>query len=305
MAKMNSDRLKISLHNIDFKNPLIAASGSFGFGREYNELYPIDCWGGISSKGLTLNGRDGNKGQRIVETASGIINSVGLQNPGVKHFIDAELPWMKQHDTVVLANLGGSCPEDYLTAVDMLNETDIDILELNISCPNVKSGGMALGIKAGVAHDFVKQVRAHCRKPLMVKLSPNAENIIDMAKACEDAGADSLSLVNTFKAMAVDIRRRKPVFENVYAGLSGKAIKPIALRMAHEVCHNVNIPVVGIGGITTAQDVLEFMMVGCTAVQIATGNFTHPTIGQELPQQLIQLMDELKINHINEVKGII
>lgn len=302
---MNQERLNIKLHGIDFKNPLIAASGSFGFGHEYNELYPIDCWGGISSKGLTLNGKEGNAGERIIETASGIMNSVGLQNPGVKHFIKEELPWMKQHNTVVLANLGGSCPDDYLTAVDMLNETNIDILELNISCPNVKSGGMAFGIKSQVAHDFVKQVRNHCKKPLMVKLSPNAENIVEMAKACEDAGADSLSLVNTFKAMAIDIRRRKPVFENVYAGLSGKAIKPIALRMAHEVCKAVGVPVVGIGGITTANDVIEFMMVGCTAVQIATGNFSDPMIGKELPEQLIQLMDELNIKHINEIKGII
>lgn len=305
MENSNSQRLQVSLHNISFKNPLIAASGSFGFGREYDELYPVDCWGGISSKGLTLNGREGNKGMRIIETPSGIMNSVGLQNPGVKHFIEEELPWMKQHDTVVLANLGGSCPDDYLTAVDMLDETDIDILELNISCPNVKSGGMAFGIKSEVAHQFVKQVREHCKKPLMVKLSPNAENIVDMAKACEDAGADSLSLVNTFKAMAIDIRQRKPVFENVYAGLSGKAIKPIALRMVHEVCKNVKVPVIGIGGITTASDVFEFMMAGCTAVQIATGNFTHPLIGQTLPQDLLKLMDEMHIQHINEIKGVI
>lgn len=301
----NPNRLNVNINNIDFKNPLIAASGSFGFGREYNELYAIGCWGGISSKGLTLNGREGNKGMRIIETPSGIMNSVGLQNPGVRNFIADELPWMKQHDTVILANLGGSCPEDYIAGVELLNETDIDILELNISCPNVKSGGMAFGIKANVAHDIVSQVRKVCQKPLMVKLSPNAENIIEMAKACQDAGADSLSLVNTFKAMAIDIRRRKPVFENVYAGLSGKAIKPIALRMVHEVCQNVSIPVVGIGGITTAEDVIEFMMAGCTAVQIATGNFTHPMIGQELPKQLIQLMDELKIENINDIKGII
>lgn len=302
---MNNNRLSITLHDKEFKNPLIAASGSFGFGKEYNELYPIDCWGGISSKGLTLHGREGNPGIRITETPAGIMNSVGLQNPGVRAFIDEELPWMKQHDTVILANLGGHSTEDYLTGVEWLNDSDIDILELNISCPNVKSGGMAFGLKAEVAHEIVSQVRKVCRKPLMVKLSPNAENIIDMAKACEDAGADSISLVNTFKAMVIDIRRRKPVFENVYAGLSGKAIKPIALRMVHEVCKNVSIPVVGIGGITTAEDVIEFVMAGCTAVQIATGNFTHPMIGQELPLQLIHLMDELKIGHINDIKGII
>jgi dihydroorotate dehydrogenase (NAD+) catalytic subunit len=284
---------------------LIAASGSFGFGKEYNELYPIDCWGGISSKGLTLHGREGNPGIRITETPSGIMNSVGLQNPGVRAFIDHELPWMRQHNTVILANLGGHSTEDYLTGVEWLNKSDIDILELNISCPNVKSGGMAFGLKAEVAQQIVSQVRKICKKPLMVKLSPNAENIIEIAKACQDAGADSLSLVNTFKAMAIDIRQRKPVFENVYAGLSGKAIKPIALRMVHEVCKNVTVPVVGIGGITTAEDVIEFMMAGCSAVQIATGNFTHPLLGQELPLQLIQLMDELKIDHINDIKGII
>ena len=257
--------LSVEITGVPFKNPLIAASGTFGFGEEYHELYDVGCLGGISSKGLTLHPKDGNEGIRVWETASGMMNSVGLQNPGIEAFIASGIAQMRRFDNVLIANMGGHSMDDYVTGAAMLSEANIDMLELNISCPNVKSGGMAFGIKAEVAKEVVTEVRKVCHKPLIVKLSPNAENIVEMALACESAGADALSLVNTFQAMAIDIRKSKPVFNNVYAGLSGAAIKPIALRMVHAVCQKVQVPVIGIGGIYTAEDVVEFIMAGASA----------------------------------------
>ena len=296
--------LSVNIAGGSFKNPVIAASGTFGFGEEYNELYDVGCLGGICSKGLTLHPKDGNEGIRVWETASGMMNSVGLQNPGIESFIANEIPVMRRFGNVLIANMGGHSLEDYVTGASMLSSADIDMLELNISCPNVKSGGMAFGIKADIAHTVVKEVRAVCDKPLIVKLSPNAENILDMAKACENAGADALSLVNTFQAMAIDIHKRKPVFNNVYAGLSGAAIKPIALRMVHSVCKQVHVPVIGIGGIYTAEDVLEFMMAGATAVQIGTVNFNDPLAGKNVLEELSALCRREGIVDINEIRGI-
>lgn len=299
------NRLATTINGIQFANPIIAASGTFGFGQEYNEIYDVRQVGGISSKGLTLNPKEGNMGIRVYETASGMMNSVGLQNPGVRHFIAEELPWMSALGNVVIANVGGATLEDYIEAIELLEPTAVQMIELNISCPNVKAGGMALGIKSEIAYDAVKQIRPHTRKPLIVKLSPNAENIIEMAKACEEAGADSLSLVNTFKAMAIDIKKRKPVFNNVYAGLSGAAIKPIALRMVHEVCKNVQVPVIGLGGIYTAEDIIEFIMAGATAVQVGTANFSTPNIIPTLIQDLERYCIENNINNLSKIRGII
>lgn len=299
------NRLTTTINGVTFKNPIIAASGCYGFGKEYNELYPVGILGGISSKGLTLEPRQGNKGIRVWETPSGMMNSVGLQNPGVRKFISDELPFMESLGTVIIANLGGSLIEDYLEGIELLNNTSVDFIELNISCPNVKTGGMALGIKNEVAYEAVLLAKKASKKPLMVKLSPNAENIIEMAKACEAAGADSLSLVNTFKAMAIDIHKRKAVFENIYAGLSGAAIKPMALRMVHEVCKNVSIPVVGLGGIYSVEDVIEFIMAGASAVQVGTANFTHPMIIPNLIKDLEDYCISQNISNIMEIKGII
>ena len=232
------------------------------------------------------------------------MNSVGLQNPGVEHFIQEGIAQMRRFGNVLIANMGGHSMDDYITGASMLSNADIDMLELNISCPNVKSGGMAFGIKAEVAREVVKEVRKVCAKPLMVKLSPNAENIVDMALACEEAGADALSLVNTFQAMAIDIHKRKPVFNNVYAGLSGAAIKPIALRMVHSVCKNVKVPVVGMGGIYTAEDMLEFIMAGAQAVQIGTVNFNNPLAGRIILDDLVRLCVKEGIADINEIRGV-
>lgn len=296
--------LSVKVAGVPFKNPLIAASGTFGFGEEYNELYDVGCLGGICSKGLTLHPKDGNEGVRVWETASGMMNSVGLQNPGVEAFIENGIAQMRRYGNVLIANMGGHSMEDYVTGAALLSASDIDMLELNISCPNVKSGGMAFGIKAEVAEEVVRAVRNVCIKPLIVKLSPNAENVVEMALACERAGADALSLVNTFQAMAIDIHRRKPVFNNVYAGLSGAAIKPIALRMVHSVSKAVEVPVIGIGGIYTAEDVLEFTMAGAAAVQLGTIHFNNPEAGRNVLEELRQLCLREGISDVNEVRGI-
>ncbi|AUM97014.1 TPA: dihydroorotate dehydrogenase [Clostridium botulinum] len=297
--------LQVNLCGKIFKNPIIAASGTFGFGEEYGEFYDVSKLGGVSSKGLTLNPKEGNNGIRIYETSSGIINSVGLQNPGIDKFIKEELPKMKKIDTVTIANVGGGCIEDYIEVIEKLNKTDVDMIELNISCPNVKHGGMAFGIKSEIAYEVVKKVKEICQKSLIVKLSPNAEDIVDMAIKCEKAGANAISLVNTFKAMAIDIKRKTSVFENVTAGLSGPCIKPIALRMVYEVCKQVKIPVIGIGGICNYKDVIEFIMAGATAVQIGTANFMHPYSALDIIEDLENYMKEEGIQTLEEIRGII
>lgn len=297
--------LRVNLCGFELKNPIIMASGTFGFGKEYGEIYDISLLGGISSKGLTLIAKPGNEGMRVHETPSGMMNSVGLENPGVQGFIDRELDDFSKLDTCRIVNLGGGCEDDYVEGARLLDDKDFDIVELNISCPNVKHGGMAFGIKSEVAREVVRSVRKATKKPLIVKLSPNAEDIVEMAKVCQEEGADGISLVNTFKAMAIDIHKMRPVFNNVTAGLSGPAIKPIALRMVYEVCQAVTIPVVGMGGIMTAEDVIEFIMAGATCVQIGTANFTNPRIGQDIIADLNRFMDENGIKSLDEIRGII
>ncbi|NFG41967.1 dihydroorotate dehydrogenase [Clostridium botulinum] len=297
--------LKVNINGVEFKNPVIAASGTFGFGAEYNNFYDVGMLGGISSKGLTLNVKEGNEGIRVFETSSGMMNSVGLQNPGIEGFIKNELPKMQELNTNILANVGGGCFEDYAEAIEKLNYTEVNMIELNISCPNVKCGGMAYGIKSQVAYEFVKEIKKICKKPLMVKLSPNAENIVEMAAKCEEAGADSLSLINTLKGLAIDPYKRKPIFNNVYAGLSGPAVKPVALRMVHEVSKAVSIPVIGLGGISNGIDAIEFMMAGASAIQIGTINFVNPMAGKEIIEEMEAFCKEQGIKDINEIVGVI
>ncbi|UZP02519.1 dihydroorotate dehydrogenase [Clostridium botulinum] len=297
--------LKVNINGVEFKNPVIAASGTFGFGAEYNNFYDVGMLGGISSKGLTLNVKEGNEGIRVFETPSGMMNSVGLQNPGIEGFIKNELAKMQELNTNILANVGGGCFEDYAEAIEKLNHTKVNMIELNISCPNVKCGGMAYGIKSQVAYEFVKEIKKICKKPLMVKLSPNAENIVEMAAKCEEAGADSLSLINTLKGLAIDPYKRKPIFNNVYAGLSGPAVKPVALRMVHEVSKAVSIPVIGLGGISNGIDAIEFMMAGARAVQIGTVNFVNPMAGKEIIEEMEAFCKEQGIKDINEIVGVI
>lgn len=297
--------LRVKIADIEFKNPLIAASGTYGFGKEYEEYYDISKIGGVSTKGLTLKPKDGNEGIRLFETPSGLMNSIGLENPGIQAFIDNELDFLLSKDLITLVNIGGNNIEDYLEAVRLISKTEAQMIELNISCPNVKSGGMAFGIKTCVAKDVVKKVRDVTDKPLIVKLSPNANDIVEMAKACEEVGADALSLVNTFNAMAIDIDRRKTVFNNKTAGLSGPAIKPIALRMTYEVSKAVNIPVIGMGGIQNYRDVIEFIMAGASAVQVGTMNFTEPMIMANIAEDIEKYMKDNKIESFEEIRGII
>lgn len=296
--------LKVNICGVEFKNPVIAASGTFGFGKEYSKFFEVSKLGGICTKGLTLNEKYGNEGIRIHETTGGLMNSIGLQNPGIDNYIANELPFMNGLDTVIIANLGGSSMEEYLEGIERLNDTHLDFIELNISCPNVKAGGMAFGIKSKVAYEVVSQVKKASQKPIIVKLSPNAEDIVDMAVKCCEAGADALSLVNTFKAMAIDVYKRKPVFNNITAGLSGPAIKPIALRMVYEVSAEVKVPVIGIGGIMDWRDVIEFIMAGADAIQIGSANFVKPDITLDIINGVEEFLKQEGIKSIKEIKGI-
>lgn len=295
------NRLEVDFLNFNLKNPVAAASGTFGFGKEYAKYYDINQLGAVSLKGLTLNKKEGNDGVRIWETAGGMLNSIGLENPGVGAFVESYDEIKSRIQTVKIINLGGDSLDEYMEGARLLNEIDIDILELNISCPNVKSGGMLFGVCEKSAYEVTRAVKNITRFPLMVKLSPNVTDIAAMAASCQDAGADALSLINTVQGMAIDIQNRRPVFDNIYAGLSGAAIKPIALRMVHQAAKAVDIPIMGIGGIYSAKDVIEFLMAGARCVQIGTAGFIRPT---KLTEILTEL-DEYCIENNLSLKEII
>ncbi|MCL2758932.1 MAG: dihydroorotate dehydrogenase [Treponema sp.] len=299
--------MSVNIAGVKFKNPVIAASGTFGNGTEYNGIMDISMLGGICSKGLTLTPRAGNSGIRVWETPDGMINSIGLENVGIHAFIENELPFLRQLGPAIIANLSGSASDEYVKGAALLNDSSIDMIELNISCPNIKDGGMAFGLDSGTAAALVSAVRRVSRnKPVMVKLSPNAPNLAAVAKACVTAGADALSLVNTFKSMAIDVVNRKPVFDNITAGLSGPAIKPIALRMVWELFEaledsKVKIPIVGIGGICCTNDALEFLMAGAAAIQVGSATFANPHTMTNIIDGLQCYMSENKINKVSEI----
>lgn len=297
--------LKVNIAGVEFKNPVIAASGTFGFGEEYKDYIDLNKLGGISSKGLTLRKNPGNPGIRIYETPAGIMNSIGLQNPGVDHFIENELVFMRKYDTVVIANLGGHSYDDYRIGAAKLDKADIDMIELNISCPNLKEGGMAFGTDPQKAREVISLVRKETKHPLIVKLSPNVTHIGEFAKIAQDCGSDAISLVNTFNAMAVDIKKKKFVFNNKTAGLSGPAIKPIALRMTYEVAQAVDIPIIAMGGIMNVEDCLEFMMVGASAIQVGTANFSKLDTMIEIIDNLEKYCTDNNISDINDIVGIL
>jgi len=301
----NAARPAVSFAGVAMKNPVVLASGTCGFGRELGGYFDISRLGGIASKGLTLNPRSGNEGIRVWETPSGLMNSIGLENPGVRGFLEDELDWINGHDVANIVNLGGHSIEDYIEGVSLLNDAKLDLLELNISCPNVKQGGMNFGVRTETAREVVRILRRECRHKLVVKLSPNAEDIVALARACEEEGADGLSLTNTYLALAVDIDRRRPVFDNVYAGLSGPAVRPISLRMTHQVAHAVKIPVMGIGGIAAWRDAVEFIMAGATAVQVGTATFTKPDIALDVIEGIEAFMEKEGITNLSEVRGIV
>lgn len=298
-------RLHTEFAGIAFKNPVVLASGTCGFGRELAECFDIEKLGGLSSKGLIIHPHGGNDGIRIWETPSGIMNSVGLENPGIEAFIEQDLDWIHEKDVVNIVNMGGHSKEDYFRGAERLNDVNIDILELNISCPNVKEGGMNFGVKTEAARELVREVRKISKHKLVVKLSPNAEDIVALAKMCEEEGADGVSLVNTFLAMAVDIDKKAMVFQNGYAGLSGPAIRPIALRMVHQVCKAVKIPVMGMGGITTWQDAIAFIMAGAQVVQVGTATFMKPDISLDIIAGMEKYMEDNHLDSLNEIRGIL
>lgn len=295
--------LSVQVAGVTFNNPLIAASGTFGFGREYSEFYPLSVLGGISCKGITLARRDGNPPPRIAETPSGILNAVGLQNPGVDVFIKEDLPWLKQQNTVVIANIAGNTVEDYCQMAEKLSYTDVDMIELNISCPNVKSGGVQFGTNCESVENITAQVRRYCQKPLVVKLSPNVTDIAAIAKAAEAAGADAVSLINTLTGMRIDIHTRRPIIRNNTGGLSGAAVFPVAVRMVWQVANAVGIPVIGMGGISTWEDAVEMLMAGATALQIGTVLFTDPYAPVKIAEGLNRFMDDHGIGSLSELTG--
>ncbi|GHV93116.1 dihydroorotate dehydrogenase B (NAD(+)), catalytic subunit [Spirochaetia bacterium] len=294
--------LSVTIAGVRFRNPVIAASGTFGYGREYAGLIDVSRLGGICTKGLTLKARSGNAGQRLHETPAGLMNSIGLENPGIPAFLEKELPRLRALGPAVIANLSGSTVEEYAEGAVLLNTSSIDIIELNISCPNVKAGGMAFGLDPEAAALVVRPVRrAAPDKPLMVKLSPNAPDLAAVARACVEAGADALSLVNTFKAMAIDITARKPVFDNTSAGLSGPAIRPIALRMVWELYDAVPVPLVGMGGIAGANDALEFLMAGAAAIEVGSATFAHPPAMIEIIEGITEYMRHSGFTSLGEI----
>lgn len=298
--------LNINIGELQLKNPVMTASGTFGYGLEYADFVNLEDIGAIIVKGTTLYHREGNDYPRMAETPSGMLNCVGLQNKGVEYFCNNIYPQIKDIGTNVIVNVSGSSPEDYAACAEQINGLDrIPAIELNISCPNVKDGGMAFGVTRKGAASVVKAVRAKYHKTLIVKLSPNVTDITDIAKAVEDEGADSVSLINTLMGMAIDIERRRPLLSIKTGGLSGPAIKPVAVRMVWQVAKAVRIPVIGLGGIMNAKDAIEFFMAGASAIQIGTANFIDPAISVKVRDGINKWLDEHKISSLTEIIGAV
>ncbi|MGI6586664.1 MAG: dihydroorotate dehydrogenase [Gracilibacteraceae bacterium] len=294
--------MSVDIGGINLKNPVLTASGTFGFGREYSGYYDLSKLGGIVVKGLTLEPREGNKPPRIAETPAGILNSVGLQNPGVEYFIKKELPFLREFDTAVIANIAGSTVEEYCIMAEKLGSL-VDGIELNISCPNVKEGGAAFGVSAESVYNITRKVKEQCKVPLIVKLTPNVTDIKEIAVAALEGGADALSLINTLLGMAIDINSRKPILANAVGGLSGPAIKPVAVRMVWQVAQAVNIPIIGMGGIACWQDAIEFILAGADAVSVGTANFVNPYAPMEILEGIENYLINNQFGSINEIKG--
>ncbi len=297
--------LSVKIAGIEFNNPLIAASGTFGFGREYGEFYPLEKLGGISCKGITLKCRDGNPVPRVAETPSGMLNAVGLQNPGVDAFIKNDLPWLKKQNTVVIANIAGNTPEEYCEMAEKLSSTEVDMIEMNISCPNVKSGGVQFGTSCESVGAITEAVRKHCTKPLIVKLSPNVTDIVSIAKSAESSGADAISMINTLTGMRIDINTRRPFIRNNTGGMSGPAIFPVAVRMVWQAANAVKIPIIGMGGISTWQDAVEMLIAGASALQIGTVFFSDPYAPIKINEGINRFLDENGLKSIGELTGTI
>lgn len=297
--------LSVKIAGVEFKNPVIPASGVFGYGREYEELFPLSRLGGIATKGTTITRRTGNPSPRITETPMGMLNSVGLQNPGIDKFIEEELPNLLTKDTVIISNIAGSTIDECVTIAEKLDKTDVHMIELNISCPNVKQGGVAFGVSCEGAGGITKTVRKATKKPLIVKLSPNVTSISDIAKAVEAEGADAVSLINTILGMRININTRRPVLKNNTGGLSGPAVFPVAVRMVWQVANAVNIPVIGMGGIAKAEDAIEMMMAGASAVQVGGAIFNNPYAPIDIIDGMNEFLDNKGIKSVKEIIGCV
>lgn len=295
--------LSTEIAGIKMKNPVMTASGTFGFGLEFNDFLDLNQVGAVVVKGTTLQPRSGNAGVRIAETPSGMLNSIGLENPGCDAFINKILPKLKKYDVPVIVNMSGSTVEEYGVLANKLTVDGVSGLELNISCPNVKNGGIAFGTNKESATAVVREVKKNTNLPVIAKLSPNVTDIVDMAKAIEAAGADAISLINTLLGMAIDLKTRKPILGNIVGGLSGPAVKPIALRMVWQVANAVKVPIIGMGGIMNTEDALEFMLAGASAIAVGTANFINPSVAVTVAQGMEHYLKQEKLTHINQVIG--
>lgn len=297
--------LNIELPGLQLKNPIMPASGCFGFGKEYSQFYDLGVLGAIMIKATTPEPRFGNPTPRVAETSAGMLNAIGLQNPGLEKVLSEELPWLAQYDVPIIANVAGSQEEDYIkVAKEISKAPNVHALELNISCPNVKTGGIAFGTIPEVAKRLTRMVKAVSDVPVYVKLSPNVTNIVDMAQAVEAGGADGLTMINTLVGMRIDTKTGKPILANGTGGLSGPAIKPVSIRMIHEVSQRISIPIIGMGGVQTAEDVLEYFMAGASAVAVGTANFVDPFVCPTIIEELPELLHKYGFEHISECKGM-
>lgn len=297
--------LKVNIAGIEMNNPMMTASGTFGSGKEFEAYVDINRIGGVIVKGVANKEWLGNPSPRIAETYGGMLNSVGLQNPGMEVFIQEDVPFLRQFDTKIIVNLAGKTIDEYVEVATRLQTADVDMLELNISCPNVKEGGVAFGIDPGMAMKVTEAVKRVAKQPLIVKLSPNVTDIVEIAKAAEAGGADALSVINTLIGMRIDARKRKPVLERKYGGLSGPAIKPIALRMVHQVRQQTDLPIIGLGGIMTGEDAIEFMMAGANAFAVGTASLLDPSATMRILDELMTFMKEEGIKNINDIVGVV
>ncbi|WP_022756835.1 dihydroorotate dehydrogenase [Butyrivibrio fibrisolvens] len=296
---------KINIAGVEFKNPVMVASGTFGSGQEYGEFVDLNKLGAVVTKGVADKPWPGNPVPRVAETASGMLNAIGLQNPGIDVFIERDLPFLQKYDTRIIVNVCGHSEEEYLNVVDRLSDQKVDMLEINVSCPNVKEGGIAFGTRPDALYHITSEIKKHAKQPVIMKLSPNVTDITEMARAAESAGADAISLINTITGMKIDINKRKFVLANKTGGLSGPAIKPVAVRMVYQCAQAVKIPIIGMGGIATGEDAIEFMLAGATGVAVGMMNFHDPYSTQKVVDGINKYMQEQKVDDINEIIGAV
>ncbi len=300
---MRSSRLEMDFLGMKMNTPVMTASGTFGFGEEFEDFTDLSALGAVVVKGTTLAPRRGNDGVRIAETAGGMLNSIGLENPGVDFFLQTILPRIEKHRMNVIVNISGSSAEEYGELAEKLDVPGVSAIELNVSCPNVKDGGIVFGTDPKAAASVVREAKAHTKKPVIIKLSPNVTDIVQMARVTEDAGADAISLINTLLGMAIDVQSWRPVLGNITGGLSGPCVKPVALRMVWQVAQAVKVPVIGMGGIMTAEDAIEFFLAGASAVAVGTANFCNPSVTQDIMQGLDDYLQQRQISHIRDIIG--